>query len=187
MAMLLYVFNMSLDGYIADADGAVDWGGPPDPHVFAATTDLLRSVGTYLYGRRLYEMMAHWETNPALAAQSQLTANFARVWQAADKIVYSTSLSEGVTVRTRVERRFDPAAVRTLKEEASRDLTIGGPNLAASAFEAGLIDECRFYVWPAILGGGKPALPTGVRSRLQLLDEHRFDNGVVYLRHRVLH
>jgi len=185
MATLMYVFNTSLDGYIEDSDGEVDWGGPPDEQVFAATTDLLRSVGTYLYGRRLYETMAHWETDPALAAQSELTADFASVWQAADKIVYSATMAEGSTARTRIERGFDADAVRKLKAEATSDLTIGGPDLAAHAFEAGLVDECRFFVWPMILGGGKPALPPDFRTGLRLLDEHRFDNGVVSLRYGV--
>jgi dihydrofolate reductase len=184
MATLIYVTNVSLDGYIEDARGALDWA-PPDDDVFAAQTALLRSIGTFLYGRRLYEAMALWETDPALAEQSDLTADFASAWRAADKIVYSTTLTAVSTTATRLEHHFDPDAVRALKAAATGDLTIGGADLAARAFEAGLVDECQLFVWPMILGGGKPALPAGVRTDLELLDEHRFDNGVVHLRYRV--
>ncbi len=184
MANLIYVTNVSLDGYIEDAQGAFDWG-PPDERVFAAATDLLRSVGTFLYGRRLYESMAVWETDPALAEQSDLTADFARAWGAADKVVYSTTLTGAPTARTRLEHHFDPDAVRALKAAATSNLTIGGANLAAQAFDAGLVDECQLFVWPVLLGGGKPGLPSGVRTELELLDEHRFDNGVLLLRYRV--
>lgn len=184
MARLIYATNMSLDGCIEDAHGAFDWA-PRDDHVFAAATALLRSVGTFLYGRRLYETMAVWETNPAIAEQSDLTADFASAWRAADKVVYSTTLAAVPTATTRLERHFDPDAVRELKAEATSNLTIGGANLAARAFEAGLVDECQLFVWPMILGGGKPALPAGVRANLELLDEHRFGNGVVHLRYRV--
>jgi dihydrofolate reductase len=184
MGTLVYLTNVSLDGCIEDADGALDWA-PPDDDVFAATTALLAPVGTFLYGRRLYEMMAPWETDPALAAQSDLTADFARAWRAADKVVYSTTLTAVPTAATRVEDRFDPDAVRALKADTTGDLTIGGANLAARAFEAGLVDECRLLVWPVILGGGTPAFPAGVRVDLELLDEQRFGNGVVYLRYRV--
>ena len=184
MATLIYATNVSLDGYIEDVHGAFDWG-PPDDELFAAYTALLRSAGTFLYGRRLYEMMAVWETDPALAAQSDLTADFASAWRAADKVVYSTTLTAVSTAATRLEHHFDPVAVRELKAGTTSDLTVGGANLAARAFEAGLVDECRLFVWPVILGGGKPALPAGVRANLELLDEHRFGNGVVHLRYRV--
>ncbi len=184
MAKLIYASNMSLDGYTEDERGAFDWA-PPDDDVFAATTALLRSVGTFLYGRRLYETMAVWETNTAIAEQSDLTADFASAWRAADKVVYSTTLAAVPTATTRLERHFDPDAVQELKAEATSNLTIGGANLAARAFEAGLVDECQLFVWPMILGGGKPALPAGVRANLELLDEHRFGNGVVHLRYRV--
>lgn len=184
MATLIYATNVSLDGYIEDAHGALDWA-PPDDDVFAAATALLRSVGTLLYGRRLYESMAVWETNPAIAEQSDLTADFASAWQAAHKVVYSTTLATVPTSATRLERHFDPDAVEELKTEATSNLTIGGANLAAQAFEAGLVDECRLFVWPTILGGGKPAFPAGVRTDLELLDEHRFGNGVLHLRYRV--
>ena len=184
MATLIYVTNMSLDGYIEDEQGAFDWA-QPDDDVFAATTALLRSVDTFLYGRRLYETMAVWETNPALAEHSELTADFASAWRAAGKVVYSTSLAAVSTATTRIERHFDPDAVRELKAETNSNLTIGGANLAAQAFEAGLVDECQLFVWPMMLGGGKSALPAGVRTDLELLDEHRFGNGVLQLRYRV--
>ena len=184
MATLIYATNVSLDGCIEDAHGAFDWA-PPDDDVFAATTALVRSAGTFLYGRRLYEKMSVWETNPALAEQSDLTADFANAWQAADKVVYSTTLTAVPTATTRLEHHFDPNAVRELKAETTSDLTIGGANLAARAFEAGLVDECQLFVWPMILGGGKPAFPAGVRANLKLLDEQRFGNGVVHVRYRV--
>src|SRR5262245_36262110 len=184
MATLIYATNVSLDGCIEDAHGALDWA-PPDDDVLAATTTLLRSVGTFLYERRLYEAMAVWETNPAIAEQSDLTADFSSAWRAADKIVYSTTLTAVPTATTRLEHHFDPNAVRKLKAETTSDLTIGKTNLAARAFEAGLVDECQLFVWPMILGGGKPAFPAGVRANLKLLDEHRFGNGVVHLRFRV--
>jgi dihydrofolate reductase len=184
VAKLVYVTNTSLDGYIEDQYGAFDWA-PPDDDVFAATTALLRSFGTFLYGRRLYEAMAVWETNPAIAEQSALTADFASAWRAADKVVYSTTLAAVPTATTRLERHFDPDAVQELKAEATSNLTIGGANLAARAFETGLVDECQLFVWPMILGGGKPALPAGLRTHLELLDEHRFNNGVVRLLYRI--
>ena len=184
MGALIYVTNVSLDGLIEDARGAFDWA-PPDDDVFAACTALLRAVGTFVYGRRLYETMAVWETNPALAEQSHLTADFANAWRAADKVVYSTTLTAVSTASTRLEHRFDPDAVQALKSETTGNLTIGGAMLAARAFEAGLVDECQLFVWPMILGGGKPALPAGVRTDLELLDEHRFGNGVIHLRYRV--
>src|SRR4051812_39527624 len=185
MAKLIYLTNVSVDGYIEDERGAFDWF-PVDDEVFAFTTDLLRSVGTFLYGRRLYDMMAVWETDAALAAQSDLTADFARAWQAAGKVVYSTTLTAVSTADTRLERRFDPAAVHELKACASSDLTVGGTNLATQAFQAGLVDECQLYVWPVLVGAGKPGLPTGMRTDLELLDERRFRSGVLRLRYRVL-
>ena len=184
MAALIYATNVSADGCIEDAQGAFDWTRPDDD-VFAATTALLSSVGTFLYGRRLYETMAVWETDPAIAGQSDLAADFASAWRAADKVVYSTTLTAVPTATTRLEQRFDPDAVRELKAEATSDLTIGGADLAARAFEAGLVDECQLFVWPVILGGGKPAFAAGVRASLELLDERRFGNGVVHLRYRV--
>jgi dihydrofolate reductase len=184
MAKLIYASNMSLDGYTEDDTGAFDWA-ELDEAVFAFTTDLMRSAGTYLYGRRMYDTMAVWETDASLAARSNLMSAFASVWRAADKVVYSTSMSTVPTARTRLERRFDPGAVRDLLASARRDVLVGGPNLAAQALEAGLVDECHLIVWPVILGGRNPALRTHGRIDLALLDEHRFANGVVDLRYRV--
>ena len=184
MAKLIYASNMSLDGWTEDRHGALDWA-PPDEEVFASITEVMRCAGTYLYGRRMYETMAVWETDPSLAAQSELTAAFATVWQAADKVVHSSTLTAPLTARTRVERHFDPRAVLDLKAAAPRDLLVGGPNLAAQALAAGLVDELVLFVWPIILGGRTPALPTGRRVDLQLIDEHRFTSGVVRLRYRV--
>jgi dihydrofolate reductase len=183
MAKLIYVTNVSLDGYIEDERGAFDFG-PLDDEVFAFTTELVRSVGTFLYGRRLYESMAVWETDTTLAARSDLMADFASAWQAASKVVYSTTLAAVSTADTRLERRFDPAAVRELKATAGSDLTVGGADLATQAFKAGLVDECQLLVWPVVVGGGKPGLPTGMRVDLELFDERRFPNGVVLLRYR---
>src|SRR3954469_10182649 len=154
MAKLIYVANVSVDGYIEDAHGSFEWTEPNDD-VFRFITDLMRPVGTYLYGRRLYETMAVWETQPALAAQSELMADFANVWQAADKIVYSTTLQAGSTANTRLERRFDPDSVRDIKTSAASDLTVGGATLAAHAFHAGLVDECQLFVHPVLVGEGK--------------------------------
>ena len=185
MAKLIYASNMSLDGCTEDERGAFDWA-PPDDDVFAFITRLMGSAGTYLYGRRMYETLAVWETDPTLAAQSDLRAAYASAWQAADKVVYSSTLAGPLTANTRLERRFDPRAVLDLKAAASRDLLVGGPNLAAQAFKAGLVDECHLFVWPVVLGGGKPALSTDTRAELALTDERRFGNGVVRLRYRLL-
>jgi dihydrofolate reductase len=183
-AKLIYITNVSLDGFIEDSEGNFNWTEPADD-VFAFITDLVRSVGTFLYGRRLYETMAVWETEPALAAQSDLMANFADVWQRAEKIVYSTTLPEPFTAKTRVERTFDPDAIRAWKASASADLTVGGADFAAQAFKAGLVDEIQLFVYPVFVGAGKPALPRDMRAGLELLDEHRFGSGVVYVRYRV--
>jgi dihydrofolate reductase len=185
MARLIYASNMSLDGCTEDERGAFDWA-PPDDEVFAFITELMRSAGTYLYGRRMYDTMAVWETDSTLAAQSELTADYASAWQAADKVVYSSTLAATSTTNTRLERDFDPNAVRGLKATASRDLIVGGPNLAAQALGAGLVDELQLFVWPVVLGGRNPALPTDTRVDLELLDEHRFTNGVLQLQYRVL-
>jgi dihydrofolate reductase len=175
--------NASLDGYIADEDGKFDWGAPGEEY-YSFINDLLRPVGTHLYGRRLYEMMAVWETDPAAAAQSPATGEFAEIWQAADKVVYSRTLAAAATTRTRVERDFNPDAVRQLKAATERDVTVGGPTLGAQAITAGLVDEVQLFVWPVVVGGGKRFLPDRVRLQLDLLDERRFDSGVVYLRYR---
>ncbi|MDQ6728286.1 MAG: dihydrofolate reductase family protein [Actinomycetota bacterium] len=184
MAKLIYVSNVSLDGYIEDEDGSFDWTAPDD-EVLAFITDLVRPFGTHLYGRRLYDTMAPWETDPALAALSEFTADFADVWQAADKVVYSTTLDAVSTAKTRLERSFDPASVREMKATATRDLMVGGAHLAAHALKAGVVDECHLFIRPVILGGGKPALPRDTRVGLELLDDRRVGNGVVYLRYRI--
>jgi dihydrofolate reductase len=184
MAKLIYASNMSLDGCTEDERGAFDWA-PSDDDVFAFITELMGSAGTYLYGRRMYETLAVWETDSTLSAQSDLTADYASAWQAADKVVYSSTLAVPPTANTRLERHFDPSAVLDLKAAASRDLLVGGPNLAAQALVAGLVDELALFVWPVILGGRNPALPSGTRADLELIDEHRFSCGVVYLRYRL--
>ncbi|WP_306215964.1 dihydrofolate reductase family protein [Actinoplanes sp. RD1] len=184
MGKLIYVTNVSLDGYIEDESGTFAWL-PVDDEVFAFTTGIVRTVDTFLYGRRLYEKMAVWETDPALAARSELMAGFAKAWQAASKVVYSTTLAAVSTADTRIERHFDPAAVKNLKSTTAGDLMIGGADLAAQAFRAGLVEECRLFVLPLIVGGGKPGLPAGVRTGLHLLDERRFPNGAVHLRYAV--
>ena len=179
--MLIYSTIVSLDGYTADAEGKFGWG-EPDEEVLAFLNDLERPIGTYLYGRRMYEVMRSWE-NADLAGQSAAVRDYAGIWQSADKIVYSTSLPEPATARTRIERDFDPEAVRTLKQHG--DVAIGGPALAAHAIRAGLVDEYQFFVTPVIVGGGTPALPLGGRAAfLDLADERRFAGGVVYLRYR---
>lgn len=183
MVKLSYSAITSLDGYIEDASGAFDWA-EPDDEVHRFVNDLERPVGTYLYGRRMYETMMGWETDPSVADQSAASADFAQIWQAADKIVYSETLETASTARTRIERVFDPDDVRRLKTTAEHDLSIGGPGVAGHAFQAGLVDECHLLVVPVIVGGGKPCYPARVRLDLELLDERRFGNGVVYLRYR---
>ncbi|MGH3178533.1 MAG: dihydrofolate reductase family protein [Streptosporangiaceae bacterium] len=180
MARLIYSAIMSLDGYTADADGRFEWAAP-DEEVFAFVNELERPVGTYLYGRRMYETMRYWETAHTLDGQSPVSLDFARIWQGADKIVYSTTLQEPATARTRVERDFDPDQVRKLKEAASRDLTVSGTHLAAQAIAAGLVDEYQLFVVPAVVGGGTRALPDQVRLNLTLAEEHKFASGTVYL------
>jgi dihydrofolate reductase len=183
MAKLLYVMNVSLDGYIADEDGKFDWGAP-DEEYYSFINDLVRPVGTYLYGRRLYELMAVWETDPAAAAQSPAAGAFAALWQGADKVVYSRTLQAAATTRTRLEHDFDPGAVRQLKAAAERDLTVGGAALGAQAITAGLVDEYHLFVWPVVVGGGTRLLPDRVRLQLELLEARRVGNGAVYLRYR---
>lgn len=182
MARLIYSAIMSLDGYTADTDGHFEWAAP-DEEVHAFVNELERPVGTYLYGRRMYETLRYWETAHTLPGQRPVSLDFARIWQAADKIVYSTTLQAADTARTRVERDFDPDQVRKLKETAGRDLTVGGPHLAAQAIAAGLVDEYQLFLVPAVVGGGTRALPDRVRLDLALADERRFGNGTVYLRY----
>ncbi len=183
MAKLIYSAITSLDGYVADEAGKFDWA-EPDEEVHRLVNDLEPPVGTYLYGRRMYEVMAYWETAHALPDQPPFVRDFAEIWQGADKIVYSKTLEAAATARTRIERDFDPETVRQLKASAERDITVGGPDLAAQAFRAGLVDELQLFVAPVMVGGGKRSLPDHVRLRLELLDERRFGSGVVYLRYR---
>jgi dihydrofolate reductase len=183
VARLIYAAITSLDGYIADENGSFDWAAP-DEELHGFVNDLQRPVGTYLYGRRMYEVMAGWEHAGTFADQRPVMKDFAGLWQAADKIVYSRTLQEVATDRTRLVRDFDPDGVRRLKAELDRDLTIGGPALAAEAFRAGLVDECQLFLMPIVVGGGTASLPSRVRIGLELDDEHRFGSGVVYLRYR---
>jgi dihydrofolate reductase len=183
MAKLIYGVIASLDGYTADANGNFDWAAP-DEEVHAFVNDLERAVGTYLYGRKMYETMVVWETPDSFAGDSPVTQDYAAIWQAADKIVYSTTLEEPSSARTRIERAFDPAEVLQLKASLDRDVSIGGPHLAASAIRAGLVDEYHFFVTPVIVGGGTHWLPDDVFVKLELVDEHRFAGGVVHLHYR---
>ncbi len=185
MAHLIYTANSSLDGYTEDREGKFDWTAP-DEEYFRFITNLVRAEGTHLYGRRMYETMMVWETDPNLAGESPLMRDFAEVWQAADKIVYSRTLEAVSTRKTQIERDFNPEAVRQLKEGVDRDILIGGSDLAAHAFRSGLIDECQLFLHPIIVGGGKKSLPDRVRLELELLEEHRFDSGEVFLRYRIL-
>jgi dihydrofolate reductase len=183
MARLIYSAIMSLDGYVADQNGNFDWAAPNEEmHTFV--NDLERPVGTYLYGRRMYEVMVAWETMDTLADQPPAIRDFAQLWRAAEKIVYSRTLRTVSSARTRIERDFDREAVRQLKAAVGRDLTVGGPDLAAQAIKAGLVDECHLFVTPVVVGGGTPALPRRVHLELELLDERRFGNGVVHLHYR---
>jgi dihydrofolate reductase len=182
MAKLIYSAITSLDGYVADEDGNFDWAAP-DEEVHAFVNDLERPVGTYLYGRRMYEVMAAWETMD-IAGQPSVMRDFAEIWRAADKIVYSRTLESVSSARTRIERDFDPEAVRRMKARAGRDITVGGPDLAAQAIKAGLVDECHLFLTPIVVGGGKQSLPDNVRLKLELLDERRFGSGVVHLHYQ---
>jgi dihydrofolate reductase len=182
MGNLIYSAITSLDGYIVDAEGDFEWAAP-DEEVHAFVNDLERPVGTYLYGRRMYETMAVWDDSAAVAGWSAASEDFAAIWQAAEKVVYSRTLETASTRRTRIERDFDPEAVRQLKEAADRDLTIGGAEIAGQALAAGVVDEVQLFLTPILVGGGSRALPDGVRVALELLDERRFAGGVVYLRY----
>ena len=186
MAHLIYTAMTSLDGYIEDADGKFDWAAP-DEEVHQFINDLERTAGTYLLGRRMYETMMVWETDPGFAADSPITRDYAGIWQAASKIVYSRTLKSVSTRKTTLERTFDPQAIQQLKEAAAQDITIGGAELAAHAFRAGLIDEVQLFLAPVLVGGGKPSLPDNVRIELELLEERRFGSGMVFLRYRSRH
>ncbi|NTW41721.1 MAG: dihydrofolate reductase family protein [Cellulomonadaceae bacterium] len=182
MGKLIYAANISLDGFLEDETGAFDWSVPSE-EVHAFWNDHERLIGTSLYGRRMYETMRVWEDDDWLADEPPVVREYADIWRDTDKIVYSTTLTEVSTARTRIERQFDPEAVRRLKETSDRDLSIGGIGIATEAFRHGLVDECVLLICPVIVGGGKPALPRGVRLGLELLDTGRFDNGVIYIRH----
>ena len=184
MGRLIYTVNASLDGYVADEEGNFDWAAP-DEEVHAFINDLERPIGTYLYGRRMYDTMVYWETAHTLADQTHVFRDFTRIWQAADKVVYSRTLEAASSARTRIERAFDPAAVRQMKARAGRDISVGGPNLAAQAINAGLVDELQLFLTPTAVGGGKRSLPTNIRLNLELLDERRFGSGVVYVHYRI--
>lgn len=183
MAKLIYSGIMSLDGYVADGEGNFDWS-EPDAEVHTFVNELERPVGTHLYGRRLYEVMAAWEDQDAFAAEPDYIQEFARIWTDTDKVVFSRTLAAPSTKRTTIEREFNADAVGQLKAQAAQDLIIGGPDLAASAIRAGLVDEFQMFVSPVAVGGGKKYFPEDVRLRLELLEERRFGNGVVYLRYR---
>lgn len=184
MGKLIYIANTSLDGYTEDRDGGIKWG-TPDEEYFGFINDIQRPVGTYLYGRRMYETMVYWETAP-IAGQPPWVADFTTTWRAADKVVFSKTLASASSHRTTVAREFDVEAIRRSKAGDTRDLTVGGADLAAQAFEAGVVDECHLFFWPVVLGGGKHALPRHTRLDLQLLDEQRSRSGVVHLHYRIV-
>ncbi len=184
MAKLVYAAITSLDGYIEDEEGRFDWA-EPDAEVHAFVNDLERPLGTYLYGRRMYEMMVFWETASAAPDEPPAFHDYAEIWRASDKVVYSRTLQEVSSARTRIEREFDPDAVRRLKQSATADIAIAGPELAAQAIAAGLVDECHLFHCPVVAGAGKRGLPDMPRGKLELLDERRFDSGVVHVHYRV--
>jgi len=183
VAILGYQMLCSLDGYVADADGRFDWAMPSD-EVHAAVNDLARGIGTLLLGRRMYEVLVAWETMET-SDEPAVIGDFAAIWRDADKVVYSSTLADVSSARTRIERSFDPTAVRALRDGADRDLSVAGPTLAAEAFRAGLVDRVDLFLSPVIVGAGTRALPDGVRLDLELTDERRFANGAVSLRYDV--
>ena len=184
MAKLIYSALASLDEYVEDEHGKFDWAAP-DNEVLAYVNDQERPIGTYLYGRRMYQTMVFWETMTAGEDEPAETQDYAEIWRAADKIVYSRTLQATSSARTRIEREFDRAAITRLKESSSRDITVGGADLAGQAIAAGLVDECHLFLCPVIVGGGKRALPDGVRADLELVADRRFDSGVIHLRYRL--
>ena len=183
MAKLIYSAITSLDGYVADKEGNFDWAAPSED-VHAFVNQLERSIGTYLYGCRMYETMASWETAHTRPESSPVELDYAEVWQAADKLVYSRTMADVSSARTRIEREFDADSVRKLKESAGRDVSVGGAELAAQAIKDGLVDEYHLFINPIVVGGGTSALPDNIRLVLELLDEHRFSSGVVHLHYR---
>lgn len=183
MNKLIYSVISSLDGYIEDEHGRFDWAAP-DPEVHAYVNELERPIGTYLYGRRMYETMRFWETASTAADRPAVSRDYASLWRAADKVVYSRTLQEVASARTRIEREFDPSAVRRLIDDATSDVSVGGPDLAGQAIAAGLVDECHVFLVPVIVGAGKPSLPSGIRNRLELRGLDRFGCGVVHLHYR---
>ncbi len=183
MAKLIYSAIASVDGYVEDADGRFEWAAP-DEDLLCFVNDLERPVGTYLYGRRMYETMLYWDTARTVPGQPPSVREFTGIWQAAGKIVFSTTLQSAPSARTRIERNFDPGMIRQLKAATEHDMTVGGADLAGQAIKAGLVDELQLFLVPAIVGGGKQALPSGARSDLELLDTRRFASGAVYLRYR---
>jgi dihydrofolate reductase len=183
MARLIYAAIASLDGYVADEQGNFDRLAP-DEEVHAFVNDLERTVGTHLYGRRMYEVMVWWETMET-AGEPDVMRDFAEIWWAADKVVYSRTLEAVASERTRIEREFEPETVREMKAMTERDITVGGPELAGQALAAGLVDECHLFLAPVLMGGGTRALPDGVHLQMELLDERRFGSGVVHLHYRV--
>ncbi len=184
MGKLIYAANISLDGFLEDEAGSFDWS-VPDEDVHAFWNEHERHIGTSLYGRRMYETMRVWESDDWLTDEPAVVREYATIWRDTDKIVYSSSLNDVSTTRTTIERTFEPEAVRQLKETSGSDLSIGGAGVAAEAFRHGLVDECVLLLCPVLVGGGKPALPRGVRLNLELLDQRRFDNGVIYVRYAV--
>ena len=185
MAKLIYLMNASVDGYTEDGQGRFDWRAPEDPEAHFQVCEFVSYFRTCLYGRKMYEKMVYWETAPTAGNQPQFLLDFAKRWQAAEKIVYSRALAEPRSARTRIEREFDPDAVRRLKTEAQHDISVNGPELAAQAIRAGLVDEFQMIVWPVIVGGGKRFFPEGVRLDLELIDEQRFGKSVIVLRYAV--
>jgi dihydrofolate reductase len=183
MGRLIYSAIASLDGYVEDEQGTFEWAAP-DAEVHAFVNELERPVGVYLYGRRMYETMVYWETVDA-DDRSPVARDYAEIWRAAEKVVYSRTLEAVSSARTRIERDLDPVAVRELKESSEADISVGGSDLAGQALAAGIVDEVQLFLGPVVIGGGKPALPDGLRIQLALVDEHRFESGVVYLRYRV--
>ena len=184
MAKLIYAALASLDGYVADADGNFDWAAP-DEEVHAAINDLTRSIGTFLLGRRMYEVLVAWETMDT-AEEPAAIKDYAEIWRAADKIVYSRSLETASSAKTLIDPSFIPGTIERMKAASARDLSVGGPDLASHAFRAGLVDEVHLFVSPIVVGGGTRALPQSVRIRLELQDLRRFANGVVHLHHRTV-